>query len=175
MKIIAFAGPAGAGKTDSARYLIREHRFERVSFAAPLKQMLAVLGYPEPPNQAAKEEIIPDLGVSWRHMAQTLGTEWGRKLIHPDIWAMRTREFMRANPSNYVIDDLRFENEAAAIRSLGGQVIHIRGRRHEMSEATAGHESEKGIAVAVGDLCLENNGTLEEWFEQIDYVIKRWR
>jgi hypothetical protein len=39
---------------------------------------------------------LKPLGVSPREMAQTLGTEFGRKLVNPDVWVMMTQEYLKA-------------------------------------------------------------------------------
>jgi hypothetical protein len=125
-----YSAAPGCGKTTAANLLI-EH--QRVSFAAPLKRavwsMLNHLGlecfryvYTD------KEAIIPELGVSARHMMQTLGTEWGRACIHPDFWVMIARvetQHIITNGGCVVIDDVRFPNEAAMIRDLGGELWRI--------------------------------------------------
>jgi hypothetical protein len=57
---------------------------------------------------------IPGLGVTLRHMLQMLGTEWGRKLIHPQLWVMiveRKIANARKEGRRIVVDDLRYEDE----------------------------------------------------------------
>ncbi len=155
MKIVGFAGKAGSGKTTLARALVDQHGFERVSFAGLLKAALAAMGIPEPATQALKEEIIPELGVSWRHCAQTLGTEWGRRRVNPDIWVKLTIANLKED-GRYVFDDVRFENESMAIRSAGGVIVHLHGRAATLAEGTQGHASEAGIAAGPGDLFFQN-------------------
>lgn len=75
--------------------------------------------------------VIPELGVTHRHMLQTIGTEWGRHLIHPDVWVkvlMKRIEDVYYFAKDYpliVIDDVRFENEFDWIRSEGGVMVRI--------------------------------------------------
>ena len=85
--VIAITGQAGSGKTTIAKHLELEYNYVRVRFAEVLKDMLLALGLTE-------EEINGDLkekpcslllGKTPRHAMQTLGIEWGRNLIHPDI------------------------------------------------------------------------------------------
>lgn len=170
MKIIAFAGPAGAGKTTAARYLVENYGFERVSFAAPLKRMLAAIGLPEPATQEAKLAILPDLGVSWRHCAQTLGTEWGRTCVHPDLWVKLLCKQMVEAGGNYVFDDLRFPNEDAALRAMGAAIVHLAGRAAKMGGAEATHESERPLPVQKGDHIINNVGVLGSLFGILDHI-----
>jgi hypothetical protein len=171
MNIIAFAGPAGAGKTTCAQYLVQRHGYERMSFATPMYKMLEALGLGWPKTQAEKEANIPWLGVSWRHAATTLGTEWGRQMINKDLWVICA---LRAcNPKgNYVIDDCRFENEATFIRGSGGLIVHITGRKMENTQA-ANHASEAGIAVQPADYYLDNSDCLEVTQLKLDHIALR--
>lgn len=54
----------------------------------------------------------------------TLFTEWGRKLIHPDLW-VEPWEAARPKQSRVVADDVRFPNEYAKVREKGGQVWRV--------------------------------------------------
>ncbi len=53
-----------------------------------------------------------------------------------------------------VADDVRFANEAAAIRALGGTVVEI--RRPGLSRLAGGHVSEAGVAA---DTVVDNDAT----------------
>jgi hypothetical protein len=128
MRLLGLCGAIGAGKTTAARSLVARHGFFRVPFAAPLKAMLLALGLPAAALEgAAKEAPHPFLaGRTPRQAMQWLGTEWGRDLIGPDFWvaAWRARLTPLA-PGGVVADDVRFANEAAAIRALGGLIVEI--------------------------------------------------
>lgn len=156
IQIVAFAGPAGSGKDTAGRILIEERGFTKLSFAAGLKAALAAMGFPEPATADEKEAIIPLVGASWRTMAQTLGTEWGRRMIHADLWVLIAEQHIRENGGKFVITDLRFENEASMVRRLNGVIAFIEGRAHEMSATTAGHASEAGIQRGAHDIVIDN-------------------
>ncbi len=157
--LIAFTGKAGSGKDECGKWLIAHHGFEKLSFATPLKSMLAAMGYPEPATAAEKEAIIPELNCSWRKLATTLGTEWGRDLIHPDLWVLLAGLKVKHNPGkDYVITDCRFENEATMTRLMRGVVVHLKGRAADATTVeTAAHRSEAGVAFKEGDLILHND------------------
>jgi hypothetical protein len=132
LTIIGLSGVAGAGKSFAALHLTERRGFRRIRFAEPLKAMLRTLGCSnEELDGAAKEAPCPALcGRTPREAMQTLGTEWGRQLIHPDLWleAWRRRvaavaEFAPA--AQIVVDDVRFLNEAEAIWRLGGMIWRI--------------------------------------------------
>lgn len=125
-RLIGFCGIAGSGKSTAAGHLVAAHGFRRVRFAGPLKAMLAALGCSPEEIDGAAKELPCDLlgGRTPRQAMQTLGTEWGRQLVAPDLW---TRAWARAaNGLPLVVaDDVRFPNEAEAIRARGGIVIEI--------------------------------------------------
>ena len=169
-RLIGLYSPApGCGKSTVADLFIER---ERVSFAAPLKRavwnMLNDLGlsgfryvYSD------KEAIIPELGVSARHMMQTLGTEWGRACIHPDFWVMIARaetQLIMNDGGSVVIDDVRFANEATMIRELGGELWRI----DRPSIAYDGdHSSEGGLEDITPDRVIVNDGTIDQLLEKI--------
>jgi len=169
-RLIGLYSPApGCGKTTVASLLI-EH--QRLSFAAPLKRTvwrllddLGLKGFRY--VYTDKEAIIPELGVSARHMMQTLGTEWGRTCIHPDFWVMIARaeaQRIMADGGSVVIDDVRFPNEAAMIRDLGGELWRIDrpGVSYDGS-----HESEGGLESIIPDRVIVNDGTICQLKEKI--------
>lgn len=121
-----------SGKSTIARRLVLQHDFTLLPFAQPLRDMLTPLlrGLGLTEHQIAyhlhqdKTAIIPALGCSGRHLLQTLGTDWGRQLVNPDLWVMAWAAQAAAAPF-VVADDVRFLNEAHAIKLLGGQVWKV--------------------------------------------------
>ena len=169
-RLIGLYSPApGCGKTTVADLFI-EH--QRVSFAAPLKRavcnMLHDLGVAGVHYAYTdKEAIIPEINVSARHMMQTLGTEWGRACIHPDFWVMIARaktQRIMADGRSVVIDDVRFPNEAAMIRDLGGELWRI--DRPGVSY-NGDHSSEGGLEDITPDRVIVNDGTIDQLLEKI--------
>lgn len=163
MLLIGFTGKARSGKDTIGKHLIEQHGFGGYAMARPLKMMLGAIGYPEERYQTTeeKESIIPLLGVSYRHLAQTLGTEWMRKCVAEDGWVLLAREAIRTardvGLAGLVITDIRFENEAAIVRDEGGVVVHvISNRNFALSAATQAHSSEAGVAVANNDRLIFN-------------------
>lgn len=173
-RIIGFTGPAGSGKDTAGAYLVQRYGFCRLSFAAPLKAALTAMGFPEPKTVEEKDAVIPLLGVSWRRLATTLGTEWGRDIIHPNIWVLMVQKYMNDNPiASFVFTDVRFENEAAMIRDSGGTVVHLRERRGDVATQTAAHRSEGGIEFKYGDVAVDNGGTLPYLEDQLNKILQK--
>jgi len=158
--IIGLCGLAGSGKSTVAGTLTGSFDYNRLAFADPLKGMLTSVGFTrEQLYGAEKEALIPDLGVTPRQAMQTLGTDWGRKTISPDIWVnlwtRKARDLLAAGAS-VVADDVRFPNEVAAIKALGGQIWRV--ERPGTVQMT--HESEKHDLVA--DLTIRNDGSMAD-------------
>jgi hypothetical protein len=111
------------------------------------------------PYWQERKEQMTVLGASPRRLMQTLGTEWGRQLIHPDLWLLLADRKIAQNGAGCVVADVRFENEAAWIRRNNGVVIHVFRKTTTQVEQ---HISEAGISVQMFDRTIHNNGTLEE-------------
>lgn len=166
---LGFTGPGGAGKSTVARILVERFPLVRVLHAgfamkAMLRAFYAAQGVASDVIERKVEGQLkrtpcPYLGgKSPTEAQQTLGTEWGRHLVASDLWlAAWQREASRriAAGEGVINDSVRFENEAAAIRALGGVVIHIGGRRDP--EVNPGHVSEAGVRA---DLTVDNGGDL---------------
>jgi hypothetical protein len=160
LMIIGLTGRKYSGKTTGAEVL-ESLDFNIMSFSGTLKLMarclLRDLGLTEFQIQAAqqfKETPLPGLEVSWRQLCQSLGTEWGRQHVHPDLW-VKVAENLSKRYERVVFDDVRFENEAAMIRRNGGLIIHIKRPLHR---ATDDHASEAGIGFVEGDELVMNGG-----------------
>lgn len=134
MRLVGLIGAKQSGKSTLATALVNQHGFTRLSMAQPLRNMLLAMGLAQEDltDPVRKEAPHPLLGgKSPRHALQTLGTEWGRNLIDPDVWikAMELEIQRRSNDNAtaaFVIDDIRFPNEAHLIQRLNGQLWRIR-------------------------------------------------
>lgn len=163
--VIAFTGKAGAGKSTAADHLIAEHGFARIKFARALKEMLRTFLRYRGVNEVTIERMVegdlkevpsPHLnGRTPRYAMVTLGTEWGRDLIHPDLWVDTERDHLPSE-GRFVCDDCRFPNEREMIKSVGGSVVQV--VRAGLVEGT--HESEMHQLAA--DYVLINTGTIAD-------------
>lgn len=172
-RVIGFHGPAGSGKDSCGAVLTEVLGYTKISFAEPIYKALDAMSFGWPRTQAEKEAAIEwlelrDTGrkARWRDLGQTLGTEWGRELINPNLWLLIAKHTVEQNPNtNYVFTDVRFENEAAAVREMGGTVVHLRGRREEAT-ANKGHASEQPLAVRPGDYTFFNDQDSLPWLKE---------
>tara|TARA_R110002051_G_scaffold28421_1_gene67597 strand:- start:44998 stop:46017 length:1020 start_codon:yes stop_codon:yes gene_type:complete len=161
MRLIGIAGPARAGKDTLASYMLDNlgDNWTRSSFADPIKKMLEVIGVDC--SDDAKAVIDERFCYTPRHMMQILGTEWGREMIHGNIWV---EAFARLNAGKYVIvPDVRFENEADLVREHG-VLIHLTGR----GGIEGNHVSENPIEFKAGDIVIDNSRDLDWLHAQVD-------
>lgn len=183
--LIACHGLPGAGKDAFARFLLENHldcNWERIAFASPLKRGLStMLNIPmeDIENPAIKNEPNYKFGRSIRHMAQSLGTEWGRNLIHDNLWVEIAREEITSRLNrgiNVIVTDLRFPNEVDLIRELGGYVIHIirNDNPHVVASLNSGlksHPSDSSLPAGSVDFTIENNDTLEIFRRKVEFLL----
>lgn len=164
--IVALMGKRGSGKSTAAAYLVDQYGFKLRKFADPLKDMLRAIGLTD-------EEIEGDLkqqpcellmGRTPVHAMQTLGTEWGRYLIHPDMWA--DHWIRRTQGGRFIVcDDCRFPNEARCVRANGGRIIEIiRPAKDNPLEGDqhSSHASESTMVETTPDFVVQNSGTILE-------------
>lgn len=170
MRLIGVAGKARSGKDTAARFLIEEFGLVKYSFADPIKEAVkAMFGLTdEHVNGRLKETPLPYIGESPRRIMQTLGTEWGRDMIRPDLWVMLAQQQWRSVQEcaertfngGMIVPDVRFEDEAEFIRSNGGLLIHI---VRPDAPQIAGHVSEAGVNVDHSrDVVIRNDGDLDD-------------
>jgi hypothetical protein len=165
------------GKSTVSDYLIEKYNFKSLVLAKTLKDMgLVLLRALEISEErimyyttVAKEEIIPELGVSWRWICQSIGTEWGRMLIHPDIWLKTTAIQIKDTSVNYVCDDVRFLNEASFYKDKGFVLIKIVKPDVPIVRT---HSSEGELDNYVFDYTIVNDGTIEELYSKVDSIIE---
>ncbi len=154
---IGFSGRAEVGKTTLALALATELRRLGIEaaihpFAAPVKRIAYSMFW------NGKKD------AKGRRLLQLLGTECGRKCIDPniwvDLWERATPAFGNTDGAGVVIaDDVRFDNELAAIHRLGGTVIEVRRKsrlpwwRRVFRRV---HASERGVKA---DAVYANYGT----------------
>lgn len=165
--IIGLTGKARSGKDTAAAQLVKGG-FEHYWFSKPMKDACrSIFGWSDDELYGDLKEVVDKrFGISPRVALQTLGTEWGRDCINKDLWINIAKLKMQAS-ENIVISDCRFDNEAEAILSMGGVVVEI--VRGDAINVNA-HSSEVGISKSLISCVIQNNSTIEEFNNIVDYI-----
>lgn len=171
--VIGITGRAGAGKNLAASLVPGGVVMQ---LADPIYEMLAaMLGVTveELRDRDFKESPVTWIGKSPRELLQTLGTEWGRGIVRPDIWILiaerRIQELIERHDGPVVVADVRFDNEAEMIRRRGGVVWRIRRGSHSGDPA---HSSEAGISDSFLDRTIFNDGTIGDLRAAVDLALQ---
>lgn len=176
MKNVAFwSSTPQQGKTTASRFLVDNYDYVKVSFADPLRSMIERLLHSAglSKQEAAyfmdqgKEQNIEPIGTSFRTLARTLGTEWGRNCIHQDLWVdiarLRLTKFSRV-----CVDDVRFPNELNMLKSMGIILVKIE-RSNLRADA---HLSDTALCgFSNWDYVIKNNGSLEQLCSKVLEVV----
>lgn len=172
--LIGLAGAAGAGKGSVASFLVAQG-FGEIAFADPIYAAVSAMtgiSVEKLKDRTLKERPIDGIGRSPRELLQLFGTEFGRNLISKSIWidlAMQKVEGYSSAGVSVVVTDVRFDNEAQAIKDRGGLVWQVvRDAPSCLTDGAARHASEGGISLAYIDQILFNNGTLTDLRGEVD-------
>lgn len=187
--LIALYSPAPQSGKSTIASRLQSHGYTIVSFAAPLKLMLqALLEYQDVDFESIygvlhgghKETPLDELGGrTSRHCLQKLGTEWGRGMVHDNLWvdvAKRRVIALLELGEKVVIDDMRFPNEFEMVREIEGLCAAV---ARPSAVESSGHASEGALDDNVFDVVIENTGTLEqlwgmaEMLSQVDTITPR--
>lgn len=152
-----------------------------------------------PESRAWREQVdpwwaerlgMPDLTPRW--VLQYWGTEVCRQGFHDDIWIAALENRLRQRTGHTVISDVRFPNEVGAIRNAGGKIIWIKrgpdpewcdtliqmrehdialGIRTDYMRQFNVHASEWSWVGTKFDAVVDNNGTVEQLYEQLKNLV----
>ena len=187
-RVIGLYSPAPQqGKTTVAKYLKKHHGFQIVSFATPLKRMVTQFLHSMGHTPAEIEHYLTEgksrklspIGVDTRHILRTLGYEWGRECIHPEVWVQMWERQVKqhlAKGISVVSDDVRFLNEYEALFRLSSprplKAAFWRITRSELYD-TPDHPSE-GFAESPSIKIhaeIHNYGTEAELEQQVEKML----
>jgi len=181
--IVGLVGGAGTGKSTIANYLVSAQSYREDSFAKTLKDAVsavfswdrAMLEGATPESRAWREQTdawwaarlnIPHF--SPRFALQHIGTELFRNSLSEDVWIASFQRRLQASPgARIVVSDVRFANEAAAIRDAGGILIKV----IRPGTVSGNHATETQWTEIQTDHVIINDGTLSDLIDKIDTMI----
>ena len=193
--IIGLCGLIGCGKGTVGDILVEEHGFTKISFADKLKDGVAqIFGW-----DRALLEGDTDRSRLWREkvdefwtretgrtitpriVLQEFGTDCMRNGFYDGVWVSLTKKEIIENPDkDYVVTDVRFENEVNMIKSVKGSVwrvqrgldpVWLRMYQDVDVEPKDVHESEWRWVKSGYTLTVHNNGSLEELKNQVSGLL----
>jgi hypothetical protein len=164
--IIGLSGYAQSGKDTVANVLVFKYEFERVAFADAIRSILWEMNPIVKDSGFTLQSVVHAYG--WdkakvmfsevRRLLQELGVS-SRNTLGEDVWVNAVLRKASDKTKNYVISDVRFENEAAIIKQMDGQLWRV--KRPNVG-AVNNHISESELDGYKVDQILNNGGTIEE-------------
>ena len=139
--IIGICGLIGSGKGTVADFLVEQRGFTKISFADRLKDGVAsVFGWDREmlegntdESRAWREKVDPYWSTETGHpitprlVLQLFGTDCMRNGFYDGVWVSLVKKQLLDNPDkDFVIPDVRFENEAEMIKSIGGKLWRVK-------------------------------------------------
>lgn len=171
LHLIGLAGNIGSGKSAAAAMVPGAHALQWAD--AMYRGLAAMLDVPEEilRERANKERPVTIAGIEVvpRHLARTLGTEWGRDMIHPNLWVALTADRIACiargtGRTVFTICGTRFLNELGLIHAHGGEVWWI----DRPGTVTGPHASDRVLTREHCDRAITNDGTLDQLRLQVE-------
>jgi hypothetical protein len=181
MQVIGLNGLKSSGKSTAAQYLVSEHNFTEISFAYLLKVSVCQLfGITMEQIEEMKNDPAASVRLTFpngtyktmtfREFLQRYGTEAHRDVFGFDFWVEQMLAHYDLQPSGrYVAADCRFQNEAIALKRLGGYIVRVDRRAVESDDS---HASEAGLPDHMIDVVLDNNSNLIDLGARIDTILE---
>jgi hypothetical protein len=181
MANIAFIGKARSGKDTAALHLVRTRSYVRLAFADPLKEMALSINPYIPTGYGVTVRLTPLIAdVGWeyakdnypevRRLLQSIGQT--QRALDDDYWLNAlTRKVDNAAVWNIpvVVTDVRYPNEANALRLRGFRLVRIvrPDRANALASGAALHASETALDDFEADHTIYNTATLDDLYRRV--------
>jgi hypothetical protein len=187
--IIAICGAKRSGKDVLAKYLINKYKYEKLSFAEPLKKAVKELfnfndiqvGIDEDNGMGNEKDIIDERwGITPRKALQFFGTEIMQYKIN-ELIPNTNRGFFadilvsRIIPNKkYVISDLRFLHEYEKIKELNIIIIKVI-RPSIINQCMYDDHISENEYEKIPCIDIINKGSIEDYIENFELLNKYYK
>lgn len=188
--VIAISGWRGSGKDTCADFLVGEFGYTKLSFAAPLKDLVAstynisrkslddaagketpLHQYPvipsDPFTASVQERLASELRSGyWTPRALCILEGSMKRAVHANYWVRRVAEIIIGLPdTNFVISDLRYKSEADTLKLLIPDIKLLRLDRFDTIDTV--EASERDLDDYRFDYRITNRKSVEELYNQL--------
>ena len=193
--VIGIVGKVGAGKDTFAEEL-KPQGYHRIAFGDALKRHamgMFDLTYAQVHGSLAEKKTVdPRWGLSPRQILQRLGTETARS-VHPSVWIEALKRDLVALengrtwivnegrwvlgvsggrwPTRFVVPDVRFPDEAQALRDMGGVIVRVI-RPDFAGTSHAEHASETEQEAIAADYTVFNGNRISDLRQRARAIAK---
>lgn len=180
--LIGFTGKMRVGKSTASAHLV-EKGFVKINFKdalveeikknfIPLLSEIIEAEYEMTTHNLTIDDLFVKKPPLMRALMQCYGTEV-RRGDNSDYWVKqwvnKVHSTIYSPEQNFVCDDVRFLNEAKAIRVMGGVIIRL--TRPDVAE-TAAHSSESEMDRIVADHTIDvAAGDFDKLYAMIDSIV----
>jgi adenylate kinase family enzyme len=168
--IIGFTGYKQSGKSTASAYIQEKTGAVRVNFKDALIAEVAQ-NFPTLLTEIAKVTDSKDLFTEKPPLMRALLQEYGtevRRCDNPNYWVDKWLATAGEYP-NVVVDDVRFLNEAKAVKDMGGTIVRI--VRNDIV-STDSHSSETEMEqILVDHTIVVNKGDFEGLYRALSVFV----
>lgn len=164
--LIGLIGAPNSGRKIVGQHLVDSYGFARVRFGDAIDRMLRVLGADdEHLSGTGMHQPIYELGGrSFQYAKQALGYHFGRRMMSENLWVHPWRRAIEKVAGNIVVDDIRFNNEAEAVRAAGGVIVRV----ERPTKPGVINQTMRVMMQIRPDAVLFNSGTTDELIRMVD-------
>lgn len=184
--LIGLSGYSGAGKDEAAKLLKLRHGFQSVAFADALKEFVrevnptianfhndGTISYSSLKDAIAlKDYDSVRQHTDYRSVLQRVGVS-ARDVFGEDFWVQQLTPMIRyciEQGQSVAITDVRFANEAQAIKTLGGRLVRV--TRPNVGPVNA-HVSESEHETFDFDHVIANSGSRTDLGQALTEMLKQ--
>lgn len=166
MHIIAISGRRGVGKTALANHFCKKYEFIKVSFAEEIRRVArSLMPFTEHDFESPAKKEAKFYAYEWSPRDFLIRLGEFMRYHDEDYWVNIALSRLKSDTGRYVIDDLRFKNEARILKDMGATLVRVdRYEHHNPYGRNLDIASEKDLDTYAFDYTIPDarNGSLDE-------------